>query len=228
MVAMGESGVRRGGVSFVAIVSVNMGEGVAKLGSYLSEKSLRGRNRGSLFLAAVNLLDSHACRSEAVLLPVNTSSPQYPHAICETKHTKSDSLLERNQTKCLTRPLTKAAFHKITPLPVCCPSSPALLRALFRGGLILFQPLVVILSSVNLSFWSGITQQNIKGTLIPKMCQSSALSCNAPFPSLSFHFFSQLRKLRGLLLTFSGVDMTGQRGVSTNRHSSNVTRSSSD
>lgn len=100
---------------------------------------------------------------------------------------------KRNQTKCLTRPLTKAAFHKITPQRppalLDMPPLPPLYRALFRGGLILFDSLTVILSSVNLSFWSGITPQNIKGTLIPKMCQSSVLSCNTPFPSLSFHFF---------------------------------------
>lgn len=37
VVAMGKSGAR-GGVSFVAIVSVNMGKGVAKLGSNLRKK----------------------------------------------------------------------------------------------------------------------------------------------------------------------------------------------
>lgn len=98
----------------------------------------------------------------------------------------------------------------------------------------------MILSSVNLSFWSGITLQNIKGRLILKMCQSSVLSCNAPFPSLSFHFFAQLRKHNGWAKCFlashllfrlhAGVDITGQRAwipsiEATWGHSSSVTTS---
>lgn len=40
-------------------------------------------------------------------------------------------------------------------------------------------------------------QQNIKATLILKRCQTSLPSCNAPFPSHSFHFFGQLKNHRG-------------------------------
>lgn len=82
------------------------------------------------------------------------------------------------------------------PAPLCSPPplSRSLFRALFRGGLILFHSLAVIPSSVNLSpFGSGITQQNIKETLILKRCQSSVPSCNAPF-LLPLFFFGQLRK----------------------------------
>lgn len=132
--------------------------------------------------------------------------------------------------------------NPLPPSPLCSATPPLspLFRALFRGGLILFDSLVVILSSVNLSFWSGITLQNIKGTLILKMCQSSVLCRNAPFPSLLFHFFGHLRKLRGwakgflashlLIGLHAGVDIAGQRAQSlcieaTQGHGCSVTTS---
>lgn len=96
---------------------------------------------------------------------------------------------------------TKAPFHKITPhwppLPAPLPVLPlSLFRALFRGEPILIHSLAVIFSFVNPSFWPGIMQQNIKATLILKRCQTSLPSCNAPFPSHSFHFFGQLKNQR--------------------------------
>lgn len=103
----------------------------------------------------------------------------------------------------------------------------SLFRALFRGGLILFHSLAAILSSVNLSFRSGITQKNIKETLILKRCQSSAPSCNAPFSSHSFlspFFFCQLRNLSGwakcflashlLMRLHTGGDITARKAGS--------------
>lgn len=130
------------------------------------------------------------------------------------KHTKSDSLLQRNLTKCLTRPLTKAAFHKITlPSPPCSTAPPLsrLFRALFRGGLILFDSLVVILSSVNLSFFVWDYRAEYQGNTNPKNVPILCSLPQRPFPLPLISLFLSTQKAQRVDQSFSPSHQTTRR-----------------
>lgn len=109
-----------GGISFVAIVSVNMGKGVAKLGSNLRKKNNQPdrQNQVKFYFGDALLswwivkLHMGAGQNQFCVPRMHFHSLEFLHAICRPEN---DSVLQKNQTKCLTRPLTKAAFYKITP-----------------------------------------------------------------------------------------------------------------
>ena len=207
------------GISFVAIVSEKMGKGVAEPGSKQEGKDCawlaaggRIRTRGSLILWGGGGGASGSRGSESAPPPESqwASVNLFPTSChLQAKHTRLDSPRQKNETKCLTRRRTKAAFHKITPPPPARPSPPSLslCRAPFRGGLILFHSLTVSLSSVNLSFglrdYAAEYQGNTNPKKVPILCSPPPPSPRntpllpLPLISLLWCLGKKLRKHRG-------------------------------
>lgn len=110
-----------------------------------------------------------------------TSLSGFPRAICSPTTQSMTRCYKRITLNVRQDPGQKQHFTKSPPRPCsAAPPPPALFTALFRGGLILFHSLAVILSSVNLSFQVWDYAAEYQGNTNPDKVPVFFFCCSPP------------------------------------------------